>query len=122
MARLRESLAEHIAEPAARRRFLDDAVSSQTGTVVRAARTTAGTVTTETARRGAPVSAAVAAEPVRIDRAERALTRFLGPIARLLVKRAQVGAGSEAALWDRLAVHIDVPADREAFSRQRPEG
>ncbi len=120
LARLRESLAEHIAEPAARRRFLDDATSSQTGTVVRAARTTAGTVTATAAGRDAPVPAA--AEPVRIDRAERALTRFLGPIARLLVKRAQVGAGSEAALWDRLAAHIDVPADREAFSRQRPEG
>ena len=65
---------------------------------------------------GANLSAA------QTERVERALTRALGPIAKLLVKRALPGAGSEAALWERLAAHIERPADRDAFLRQRPGG
>lgn len=55
----------------------------------------------------------------QIERAERALTRTLGPIAKLLVKRALPNAASEEALWERLATHIERPAEREAFLRQR---
>jgi serine/threonine protein kinase len=56
----------------------------------------------------------------QIERAERALTVALGPIAKLMVKRALPGAASEAVLWERLAAHIQRPADREAFLRQKP--
>jgi hypothetical protein len=58
----------------------------------------------------------------QIERVERALTRALGPIGKLLVKRALPGAASEAALWERLAAHIERPADRDAFMRQKPPG
>ena len=64
----------------------------------------------------------VAITAAQIERVERALTRALGPIAKVLVKRALPDAASEAALWDRLAAHIERPADREAFLRQRPGG
>ncbi len=56
---------------------------------------------------------------LQIERAERALTQALGPIAKLLVKRALPNAATEAALWERLATHIERPADRETFLRQR---
>lgn len=55
-----------------------------------------------------------------IERAERALAQALGPIAKLLVKRALPNAASEAALWERLAAHIERPSERDAFLRQRP--
>ena len=44
--------------------------------------------------------------PAETKRAERALAQYLGPIAKVLVKRALPGAGSPAVLWDRLAQHI----------------
>jgi eukaryotic-like serine/threonine-protein kinase len=52
-------------------------------------------------------------------RAERALAAYLGPIAKVLVKRELRHAASPAALWQRLAEHIDVEAERAVFLRQR---
>jgi serine/threonine-protein kinase len=53
------------------------------------------------------------------ERAERALADYLGPIAKVLVKRALRTAETPAALWDMLAVHIERQSDRAAFLRQR---
>ena len=53
-------------------------------------------------------------------RAEQALAEHVGPIARVLVKRALKGAQSPAELWQILAGHIDRPAERAAFLRQAP--
>ena len=66
--------------------------------------------------------AATAISAAQIERVELVLTRALGPIARVLVKRALPNAASEDALWQRLATHIERPADREVFLRQRPGG
>src|SRR5262249_11408097 len=57
----------------------------------------------------------------QVERVERVLTRQLGPIAKLLVKRALPSAGSEAELWERLATHIDNPAERQEFLRRCAE-
>ncbi len=51
------------------------------------------------------------------DRAARALAHHLGPIAKVLVRRAMTGARSREALWAELAGHIDSPKDRRAFLR-----
>jgi serine/threonine-protein kinase len=61
--------------------------------------------------------AAVAADEAR--RAEQELVRFVGPIARILVKRAAAGAASVDELWSLLATHIPGEADRQAFLRRR---
>ena len=53
------------------------------------------------------------------ERAERALAEYLGPIAKVLVKRALRTAETPAVLWDMLAVHIERQSDRAAFLRQR---
>ncbi|HET8996095.1 MAG TPA: serine/threonine-protein kinase [Acetobacteraceae bacterium] len=76
----------------------------------------------------APADATVIAPPVstspariapdEVARAEQALAEYLGPIARVLVKRALPDARSPAALWAALAAHIDGAADRAAFLRQ----
>jgi serine/threonine protein kinase len=85
-----------------------------------------GTATRSTASRSAVTSSAVASNgsisPAQIERVERALTQALGPIAKLLVRRALPNATSEQALWERLATHIDRAAERETFLRQRHGG
>ncbi len=57
-----------------------------------------------------------------MERAQQALTRFLGPVARILVKRAAASARSSAEFWDRLAQHIDQEQDRKAFRATAPNG
>ena len=50
-----------------------------------------------------------------------ALTQYVGPIARVLVRRAARDAASIDGLWQALSLHIDLPAERAAFLRQRHE-
>lgn len=119
LEQLCESVAESIDKTAERRRFLADMLDGS-------ARRTAVT-SVRSAARNPPQTMAGAAPAVgfsdeQIARVERALTQHLGPIARLLVKRALPGSGSETALWDSLAAHIETPADRAVFLRQRPGG
>jgi eukaryotic-like serine/threonine-protein kinase len=61
----------------------------------------------------------------QVERAERALASVLGPIARMMVRRALPGISSEAALWERLATYIEDASDRGEFLRhkaRRPSG
>ena len=55
-----------------------------------------------------------------LERAQAALTQFVGPIARVLVRRAAANASSVEVLWQALSTHIEQPAERAAFLRQRP--
>ena len=55
-----------------------------------------------------------------LERAQAALTQFVGPIARVLVRRAAANASSVEVLWQALSTHIESPAERAAFLRQRP--
>jgi hypothetical protein len=55
-----------------------------------------------------------------LERAQAALTQFVGPIARVLVRRAAANASSVEVLWQALSTRIDSPAERSAFLRQRP--
>ncbi|HEY1228629.1 MAG TPA: serine/threonine-protein kinase, partial [Ramlibacter sp.] len=56
-----------------------------------------------------------------LERAQRALTQYVGPIARVLVRRAAREASSIDGLWQALSIHIELPAERAAFLRQRHE-
>jgi eukaryotic-like serine/threonine-protein kinase len=107
---LYESVAQNIQPPAERAKFLAEALG---GSVLRSTTTTARS----TIQRPAAPTVTMSAE--QIDRVERALTQHLGPIARLLIKRTLPSVGSEVELWQALATHIERPADREAFLRQR---
>ncbi len=53
--------------------------------------------------------------PDLVQRAERELTRYLGPIARILVKRTAEHANSPEEFWRALATHIEREADRKSF-------
>jgi eukaryotic-like serine/threonine-protein kinase len=66
----------------------------------------------------APVSRTLIT-PIEIERAERTLAVHLGPIAKVLVKRALAKVATPAALWENLAEHIERKADRAEFLRKR---
>jgi serine/threonine protein kinase len=112
-----ESVARNIGPEAERARFLSDTLS---GTASRTGVTAGRSTMSRTAATGSGTAGQAILSAEQIDRAERALTRAIGPIAKLLVKRALPGAASEAALWELLAGHIDRAPDRDAFLRQRP--
>jgi serine/threonine-protein kinase len=54
-----------------------------------------------------------------LERAQAVLTQFVGPIARVLVRRAASNVSSVELLWQALATHIESPAERAAFLKQR---
>jgi eukaryotic-like serine/threonine-protein kinase len=62
-----------------------------------------------------PLSAAVLAE------AGERLAIYIGPMAKLLVKRAAEQASGTRDLYARLARHIDDPADRRRFTAATEE-
>ena len=96
-----ETLAGAIDAPAERARFLADAK----------ARIAAGGTLGTGVRQAAP--ARLTAE--EIAKVEQDLTRFLGPIAKVLVKRAAATASSQAALRQALAEHLEQPGERTLF-------
>ncbi len=55
-----------------------------------------------------------------LERVQEVLAQYVGPIARVLVRRATVDASSVEALWLSLSNHVDSPAERAEFLRQRP--
>jgi eukaryotic-like serine/threonine-protein kinase len=116
---LYEAVSHNISQAAERDRFIAEARDN-------GFQRTGNPATRSTVARPSVSSSAIAMggsfSPAQIERAERALTKAVGPIAKLLVKRALPNAASEEALWERLAAHIDRPAERETFLRQRTEG
>ena len=53
--------------------------------------------------------------PEVLVRAEQMLTILIGPVARILVRRAAAQAASPRDLFERLALHIDNPEVRKVF-------
>jgi len=86
-------VSRHIAGPADRDRFTRQALGGQTE--VRA------------------LPGAIA--PAALERVQRELTVYVGPIARVLVRRAAERAKSEQELRQLLAAHLDRQSERDAF-------
>jgi eukaryotic-like serine/threonine-protein kinase len=92
---LRDIIAQRIDQPEQRSRFRRDLT---------------GDTNAKSARSVAPALAQLG---------ERELTAYLGPIARILVKRALETTTSPDDFWQRLASHIERDADRQVFLRKR---
>jgi serine/threonine-protein kinase len=58
--------------------------------------------------------------PEELDRAEKALVGFVGPIARILVRKAGADSRTVDELWERLASHVPTEAERRQFLARRP--
>ena len=71
----------------------------------------------QTAARGGTISGPITEDALR--RAERALAELLGPIAKILVKRAARTAVTEDGLWQALAAHVASEPERKAFLSRR---
>src|SRR6185312_14769023 len=54
--------------------------------------------------------------PAVLDEAADRLAIHIGPVAKLLVKRAAKQASSTRDLYERLAAHIDDPQSRQRFA------
>jgi len=62
-----------------------------------------------------PPSARVAFDAATLTRCEQQLARHIGPLARVLIKRAANDSGNVAELYRKLAEHIDTEPERQAF-------
>ena len=62
---------------------------------------------------------AVHFRPEILAEAEQRLAQYLGPVARVVVKRAAMEARDEADLYLLLAAEIEDAEERKAFSRHR---
>ena len=105
-----DALAQQIDRPDDRRQFLSAALE--------AVRTSASghTAARLEQSRSSPSTAVL---PNDIERAQRALSETLGPIARILVQRALGQARTTGELWDLLAAHIGPATERANFLRHR---
>ncbi len=69
---------------------------------------------------GSGLASGLTVPTAELARLQAELARHLGPVARVLVKRALSNAGSLPALWQNLAQHIEREDDRAAFLRRAP--
>jgi serine/threonine protein kinase len=99
------TLGGSIKQDLAREAFLND--------VLGASRTRTGTDATAGSRLAMPLAAET------IERIQLQFSRVMGPIAKVLVRRELAKVGNEDELREALARHIDLPADKAAFLRQR---
>ncbi|MBV8190591.1 MAG: serine/threonine protein kinase [Alphaproteobacteria bacterium] len=65
-------------------------------------------------------SVASALPEQELERARTALTEFVGPIARVLVRQVAARVSTVEALWQGLAAHVESPAERASFLQRRP--
>ncbi len=97
------TLADSIESPEGRQSFVAEMQMELSRSMVRTAATGARTVLVD----------------ADLARAQTELTRHVGPVARVLVKRAAAGCADVEQLWQRLAVHVERPSDRAAFLKAR---
>ena len=65
-------------------------------------------------------SGPVALTPALVDQASRELALYIGPIAKLIAKRASANCSTAKELYTALAQEIDSPKEREKFINSRP--
>jgi serine/threonine-protein kinase len=104
---LYETLAGNIPDVVARTAFLRRARGDATGTG-----TGAATETRLAPPRRAPVA------PEAMNAAQEALAFFVGPIARVLVRKAADAARSEAEFYEQLETQLGRQEDKAAFRRR----
>ncbi len=97
-----QALAANIDSPENRETFNKEMQVQLAGSLARSTGTSAGTALSDP----------------DLVRATAALTQYAGPVSRVLVKRAAPGCADLEQLWQRLAQHIDAPADRAAFLKR----
>lgn len=117
------ALAESLPDPAERSQFLGEArrlAGALWGAKVPLA--AAGVPAAAPQGRTSGSSASWRVPAGEVDRAQRVLAAYVGPVARVLVRRAAAEAGTVDDLWDALAKHIDRADERARFLAERRRG
>jgi serine/threonine-protein kinase len=65
-----------------------------------------------------PPSSPAGLTEAALEKAEAELAKYIGAVARVLVKRTAAKARSEAELYQLLAEHIEDADDRKSFARK----
>ncbi len=112
LAELCETLEQRIERPEQRTQFRNE-ILGDPAAAASVGRAPTGSQAAPPAVRRAVVEAG------ELRRAEHELVRYVGPIARILVKRAADAASTTDEFWQKLAAHIGGEADRQAFLRGR---
>jgi eukaryotic-like serine/threonine-protein kinase len=122
---LYNKLAEQVTDPRARDAFLGQASLVTGGHHHRTAGGgTAGSPSSHGGSRGATAGSAggtMIGGPLNeavMDKAQVLLAQHVGPIAKVLIKRAAAGTDSRAVFFNRLAEAVSDPAAREKFLRE----
>ncbi|HEY8880202.1 MAG TPA: serine/threonine-protein kinase [Roseateles sp.] len=125
---LYNKLAEQVTDPRARDAFLGQASLVTGGHHHRTAGGgTAGSPSSHGGSRGATAGSAGSAGGTMIggplneavmEKAQALLAQHVGPIAKVLIKRAANGTDSRAVFFNRLAESVNDPAAREKFLRE----
>lgn len=116
-------LAEQVADPRARDAFLGQAsqVTGGSRTAVGTSGAPSSPVTRSTAGSAGSAGATTLGGPlndVLLDRAVPLLAQHVGPIAKVLVKRAAAGTDSRAVFFNRLAEAVSDAAAREKLLKE----
>ncbi|RTL16898.1 MAG: serine/threonine protein kinase [Burkholderiales bacterium] len=116
---LYSKLAEQVSDPRARDAFLGQA-SLVAGSNLRTAGATRGTPSTAGSQAASGSRSAAAAttlggplDDAVIDKAQALLAQHVGPIAKVLARRAATGIDSRAVFFNRLAEAVSDPAARD---------
>lgn len=105
-------LAEHVTDPAARKVFIHHATQATGGTGGTGGGTFGGGAGTTG---GGSLATVTALSPALLEAAQRLLALQVGPIAKLLVKKAAAAAPRRAAFIDQLAQTLSDPVARQKF-------
>lgn len=112
-----QMVATHIEQPTERESFLREVHSQLAGAATVGGSTRTG-ATAFGQTTGIPGTVLLSTE--ELDQVQRELTHYLGPLAKILVKRAAPSAISVADLRDKLVNHLEQPDDRAAFLAGAP--
>ena len=105
---LRDRLAEHLGSEAERSQFLD-------GSVAVVARAQAGLATRAALAGGGASVVAAEWDPALLAQLELKLAKHIGPVARVLVRRASARTGDFGVLVDTLAAELTSETERSQF-------
>jgi serine/threonine-protein kinase len=113
-------LAEQVTDPAARQAFMQQAGSLRTGTLgslpgtgVQPGKTPTGLVVGAPPTAATPMPAPGSVDTVLMDAAQRLLAQRMGPIAKVVVKKAAVAAPSREAFIQQLLAQVDDATARQ---------
>jgi hypothetical protein len=110
---LLQALAENLAADADRNEFLTAAMARLPSMTHPGTGSDPGTRTQVTSRFGKSVL-----DPDQVDRAAQRLAPYVGPIAKVLARKAAVGAASRTALYLALAENISDADDKAKFLKE----